>query len=104
MSKKRNKMQELPVVPQLELKPNRFVPRPCTSCENDRPKGTSFSRVYHTRGNVRYCKCDKCGHTWAQYCDNCTTVVVHTHQSIVTQESNTPSLDHGNICGPVSTS
>lgn len=105
MSKKRNKMQgELPVLPQQELKPNRFVPRPCASCETDRPKGTSFSKVYHTRDNVRYCKCEFCGRTWAQYSDNRTSTIVHTHEKIVTQESSTPSLEHGNICGPVSTS
>jgi hypothetical protein len=40
--------------------------RPCTLCESRRPIGTSYSRVYCTKANVRYCKCTYCGHTWAQ--------------------------------------
>jgi hypothetical protein len=40
--------------------------RPCTLCASRRPIGTSYSRVYCTKANVRYCKCTYCGHTWAQ--------------------------------------
>jgi hypothetical protein len=40
--------------------------RPCTLCESRRPIGTSYSRVYCTKSNVRYCKCSYCGHTWPQ--------------------------------------
>ncbi len=41
-----------------------FTAKPCTNCEELREPGTNFSRVYATRGNVRYCRCDYCGHTW----------------------------------------
>lgn len=41
-----------------------FTAKPCTNCEQLREPGTNFSRVYATRGNVRYCRCDYCGHTW----------------------------------------
>ena len=40
--------------------------RPCTLCESRRPIGRSYSRVYCTKANVRYCKCSYCGHTWPQ--------------------------------------
>jgi hypothetical protein len=40
--------------------------RPCALCESRRPIGTSYSRVYCTKANVRYCKCSYCGHTWPQ--------------------------------------
>jgi formate dehydrogenase maturation protein FdhE len=40
--------------------------RPCTLCESRRPIGKSYSRVYCTKVNVRYCKCSYCGHTWTQ--------------------------------------
>ena len=40
--------------------------RPCTLCASRRPIGTSYSRVYCTKSNARYCKCSYCGHTWAQ--------------------------------------
>jgi hypothetical protein len=40
--------------------------RPCTLCESRRPIGTSYSRVYCTKSNARYCKCSYCGHTWTQ--------------------------------------
>jgi hypothetical protein len=40
--------------------------RPCTLCESRRPIGKSYSRVYCTKANVRYCKCSYCGHTWPQ--------------------------------------
>jgi hypothetical protein len=40
--------------------------RPCALCESRRPIGTSYSRVYCTKSNARYCKCSYCGHTWTQ--------------------------------------
>ena len=40
--------------------------RPCTLCESRRPAGKSYSRVYCTKRQVRYCKCHYCGHTWSQ--------------------------------------
>jgi hypothetical protein len=40
--------------------------RPCTLCESRRPIGKSYSRVYCTKTNARYCKCSYCGHTWTQ--------------------------------------
>lgn len=47
-------------------KPRQFEARPCVLCQNYRPHGKNYSRVYCTRGRVRYCKCDFCGNTWAQ--------------------------------------
>lgn len=47
-------------------KAREFEARPCTSCQALRPHGTSYSRVYCTRGRIRYCKCHYCGHTWSQ--------------------------------------
>ena len=46
--------------------PREFEARPCSSCQAIRPHGKNYSRVYCTRGNIRYCKCHFCGHTWAQ--------------------------------------
>lgn len=43
-----------------------FEARSCTICAGIRPHGKNYSRVYCTRGNVRYCKCGFCGNTWAQ--------------------------------------
>ena len=43
-----------------------FEARPCSSCQALRPHGKNYSRVYCTRGNIRYCKCHFCNHTWAQ--------------------------------------
>jgi hypothetical protein len=40
--------------------------RPCALCESRRPIGKSYSRVYCTKTNARYCKCSYCGHTWTQ--------------------------------------
>jgi hypothetical protein len=40
--------------------------RPCSLCESRRPAGKSYSRVYCTKQQVRYCKCHFCGHTWSQ--------------------------------------
>lgn len=41
-----------------------FSAKPCTSCEALREVETNFTRVFATRGNVRYCKCHFCGNTW----------------------------------------
>jgi hypothetical protein len=41
-----------------------FSAKPCTSCEALREVGTNFTRVFATRGNVRYCRCHFCGNTW----------------------------------------
>jgi NAD-dependent SIR2 family protein deacetylase len=41
-----------------------FTARPCSSCEALRQSGTNYTRVYATRGNVRYCRCHYCGNTW----------------------------------------
>lgn len=46
--------------------PREFEARPCTICVGIRPHGKNYSRVYTTRGRVRYCKCGFCGNTWAQ--------------------------------------
>ena len=97
MSKKRPKQQEKAIEPVQELKPRGFVPRQCSNCAATRPANVSFVRVYCTRGKIRYCKCDRCNFTWSQYFDNCTTCIVHTHENILTQETSTPSLDHGDI-------
>ena len=40
--------------------------RPCSLCESRRPAGKSYSRVYCTKAQVRYCKCGWCGYTWSQ--------------------------------------
>lgn len=64
MSKRNKKPIASSVVPQ--VKPRAFVPRPCTACENDRPHGKNYSKVYSVHGNVRYCRCGFCGHTWKQ--------------------------------------
>jgi hypothetical protein len=47
-------------------KPRQFEARPCSSCCEVRPYGKNYSRVYCTRGSIRYCRCDYCGHTWSQ--------------------------------------
>ena len=41
-----------------------FTAKPCPACVADRPAGSNFSRVFATRGKVRYCRCGYCGHTW----------------------------------------
>lgn len=88
MSKKRNKMQgELQVLPEYIIcKPDEvdsamkileaaaktvakertrnFTAKPCPACIADRPADSNFSRVFATRGKVRYCRCGYCGHTW----------------------------------------
>lgn len=75
MSKKRNKMQELPSMPVEEsasvavaseprARSRNFTAKPCPVCVADRPADSNFSRVFATRGKVRYCRCGYCGHTW----------------------------------------
>ena len=49
-----------------DAKPRGFVARPCSKCEAFRPKNKNYSHVRTTIGNVRYCRCRYCGHTWAQ--------------------------------------
>jgi len=41
-----------------------FTAKPCTLCTALRGPGTNFTRVYASRGNVRYCKCHYCNNTW----------------------------------------
>ena len=50
----------------VNAKPREFEARPCSSCQAIRPHGKNYSRVYCTRGNIRYCKCHFCNHTWSQ--------------------------------------
>lgn len=73
MSKKRNIMQgPLPVLPQATAsqiqvakeRTRNFTAKPCPACVADRPADSNFSRVFATRGKVRYCRCGYCGHTW----------------------------------------
>lgn len=49
-----------------DVAPRRFVPNDCTMCREVRPKGKTYSYVYWSGRNVRYCKCGFCGHTWKQ--------------------------------------
>lgn len=48
------------------IKPKRFVSRPCCMCTEYRPRATNYSVVYAKHGRVRYCKCRFCGNTWTQ--------------------------------------
>lgn len=41
-----------------------FTAKPCTNCAALREQDTNFTRVYATRGDVRYCRCHFCGSTW----------------------------------------
>ncbi len=41
-----------------------FTAKPCTVCTSIREPDTNFTRVFATRGNVRYCRCHFCGNTW----------------------------------------
>ena len=50
----------------LDPTPREDEARPCSLCESRRPAGKSYSRVYCTKRQVRYCKCHYCGHTWSQ--------------------------------------
>jgi hypothetical protein len=41
-----------------------FTAKPCTLCTALREPDTNFTRVYASRGNVRYCRCTYCNNTW----------------------------------------
>lgn len=41
-----------------------FVAKPCSVCQALREPDTNFTRVYASRGNVRYCRCSFCNNTW----------------------------------------
>lgn len=47
-----------------------FTAKPCTACTALRESDPSvdgtanFTRVFATRGNVRYCRCHYCQNTW----------------------------------------
>lgn len=41
-----------------------FVAKPCSVCQALREPDTNFTRVYASRGNIRYCRCSYCGNTW----------------------------------------
>jgi aspartate carbamoyltransferase regulatory subunit len=41
-----------------------FTAKPCAACAALREPDTNFTRVFATRGNVRYCRCHYCGNTW----------------------------------------
>lgn len=58
-----------PTLAAVAPKPKQFSPRPCTACAALRPANTNYSRVYSKHGKVRYCRCDFCNNTWAQYAD-----------------------------------
>lgn len=66
--KRRQSMEQKPVdaPQQQEQVARRFVPNDCTMCREVRPKGKTYSYVYWSGRNVRYCKCGFCGHTWKQ--------------------------------------
>ena len=84
MSKKRrpdNRIERQPDVrTEDEVKPRRYVPRPCAMCTALRD-GESYSFVNGTETRInseteliisRSCKCRKCGNTWTEY-----TIVKH---------------------------
>lgn len=77
------------------VKPREFTPQPCqcSLCKAKRPqsqKEVNFTKVYKTRGNVHYCRCEFCGNTWAQYYGNRTSTMVQRYSdgtfSVVTSE------------------
>ena len=41
-----------------------FIAKPCTLCTALREPDTNFTRVYASRGNIRYCRCSYCNNTW----------------------------------------
>jgi hypothetical protein len=41
-----------------------FVAKPCSVCQALREPDTNFTRVYASRGNIRYCRCSFCNNTW----------------------------------------
>jgi len=80
-------------------KPRAFVARPCTACMAVREPATNYSRVYSTKGRIRYCKCDFCGNTWTQTisADQINTVVVNrTDAQVEKRLANSKDDMHGN--------
>ena len=77
-------MQILPIVPKVtepthpkvvvpqqpRARVRTFIAKPCSLCasvrEQDKTinKDDNFTRVFATRGNIRYCRCHYCGNTW----------------------------------------
>ena len=41
-----------------------FTAKPCSVCQALREPNTNFTRVYASRGNIRYCRCSFCNNTW----------------------------------------
>jgi len=41
-----------------------FTAKPCSVCTALREPDTNFTRVYASRGNIRYCRCSFCNNTW----------------------------------------
>ena len=66
MAKRKKQIEQTTAVAVDEPKAREFEARPCSACQSYRPHGKSYSRVYCTRGAIRYCKCHYCGHTWSQ--------------------------------------
>jgi hypothetical protein len=96
MSRKRKQEAKVEMPKAIEeIKPRRFTPRPCTACTALRPNGASYSEVYHTRGNLRYCKCKFCGNTWSQFLELSTTPVVQSEANVMKESESMPSLVHG---------
>jgi hypothetical protein len=69
------------IEPDVETKPmpiaqprvRTYAAKQCSACSVARSndpnvKATdNFTRVFATRGNVRYCRCDYCKNTWKDY-------------------------------------
>ncbi|AMV30903.1 hypothetical protein VN12_19585 [Pirellula sp. SH-Sr6A] len=66
-TKEQETEQTQPVTQEQPKARQKFVPQDCSMCValREDPE-TSYSFVYHTAGNLRYCKCGNCGHTWKQ--------------------------------------
>jgi hypothetical protein len=88
------------IVATVAPKPRAFTPRDCSLCTARRPKDRSYSKVYKTRGTVRYVKCEYCGNTWSQYFGDCTSTLVHGHDETMPV---VVSLGHGISGEPLST-
>lgn len=83
----------------LELRPRSFVPRACSCCQADRPPGTSYSKVYATKGRIRYCRCHYCGNTWTQAvsAEQITTGMVNDHAVVISKDAGpVHAKEHGN--------
>lgn len=58
------------IVHQPRARSRTFIAKPCSACVGIRQldptvgKDDNFTRVFATRGNVRYCRCHYCGNTW----------------------------------------